>query len=506
MPKPEESSASSLDGINDGGGGALENVTLLLQPVFLDVQNNQSRMSSLDQGPSQFFDASQLEAAPFRDKFPVDASEDALYSMWKVATKVKAVMADGARFENLTWRAWYRKNQLERLERDQRRDFPGDTPLLPHHGHHNDDDHRHPDRIEKDEPISVTLHEPAQATAIPRQNNPLATRPLHYNHGYSSILAEIQEAGLRRGSMEVFPSSKFSGPTKLSPTESCATCSSEVPSKSTATNESECSADSNRSTSSIATNNIKASTSMASTGAGSKGVRRRKKNIDKFIKKQQTNLERIQESLEEPRPYEEAQMFGGTEAQSLDSTTVSAESALDLEPQFAREGARMRVSSTPADPEQPTTIPLFRRPTEPARRGTLVEKQPPPNVSLLTALLSRTSLESKRPDSCPPPPQHIFSTSPPCRPSAPQPIFETRPLSDHDLRPNTPPTGHQTTSLTALPGNASPVSSQSEVASDASLGRISEGLSATNSTASGQMSRRRPPPNPPEFTAPLYIW
>lgn len=405
-------------------------------------------------------------------------AEDRLHSMWKVATKVKSVMADGARFENLTWRAWYRKNQLEKIERERR-------------------------QVADMQPVSGTSEEPAESTAMPLVTGSQATaipgRSLSikapgYGSGYSTILAEIQEASVRRAST-LMPG--------ISPADSSVDSRSYSRQQSAAANTNASSVEapiegfaaSIHSTTSISTTAINSS----------KSLRRRKKNVDKFIKRQQLQQQQPhlgQASHQQPleRICEEAGTPIASTAASTHAAAMDAKKVLEGAAKPLRPRGKMEETSSfttndtisggslgDTGERQPVVRPksegltfALRRSEHIGCKGSSPSSGERPNVSLLTMLLNRGGAqEARRSESCPPP---ILSMSPPTRPGAPVPIEVAMDGSDHTL--NLMAVNRRSPSKTPHEPMATPPSPPVAVSG----------------------SRRRPAPKTADFTTPLFIW
>ncbi|PJF19394.1 hypothetical protein PSACC_00798 [Paramicrosporidium saccamoebae] len=421
-------------------------MALLLQPVFMELQSTEQTDHPNDNDSAKHI---------AQKVFSSEASEDSLYSMWKVATKVKSVMAEGERFENLTWRAWHRKNQLEKAERERR-------------------------EVE----LEVARGESqirSQATAIPR----LVARPTTtYSQGYSAILLEIQRASVRAGGPVM-----ADRPYSLDSTQTSTTALTATSPDAAATIES---SESTTSNSSVITNKIESS-------------RRRKKNVDKFIKRQQLySLEKISEQAEEAKntlleekhimilPKEAPVRHAAAEHSSVGSTndTISVGSVGEI------------LSRTKEEVDGNV---LFRRHGQLARKHASPPHSDRPNVSMLTMLLSKSTAETKRPESCPPP---LLGASPPCRPGAPVPSGRMDPLVDSaldsatDLKLDSTLNSSQDLIPSPLPATSSPNRQTGKSASPETRLFSSE----ESSTPQSANSRRRGLPNPSDYTTPLYIW
>lgn len=406
-------------------------------------------------------------------------AEDRLHSMWKVATKVKSVMADGARFENLTWRAWYRKSQLEKIERERWQAA----------GLQSEDS----TSGKAAESTATPLAAGSQATAIPGRS--LSIKAPGYGSGYSTILAEIQEASVRRAST-LMPG--------ISPTDS-STGSRPYPKQKSAA------ANTNASSVELPAEGFAASvhstTSISTTSINnSKSLRRRKKNVDKFIKRQQLQHQQLhlgqapqQQPLE--RICEEAgtpitSTVTGTHTAAMDTKKILESAAKPLRPRGKMEetssfttndtisgGSLGDTGERPAV-ERPKSEGLtfsLRRSDHISYKGSSPSSGERPNVSLLTMLLNRGSVqEARRSESCPPP---ILGMSPPTRPGAPVPIEMAMDGRDHPLNFMAP--NRRSPSKTSHePMAATPPSPPVAVSG----------------------SRRRPAPKTADFTTPLFIW
>lgn len=138
-------------------------VNLLLQPVFLNLVKG-----STDH----------------------QMTSDDLYNMWSVATKAKSAIVQGQRLENLSWRLWFTSTIRSKLEMEETRNGKRSHDLehldeteveVESSGNSSSSDCKHSD---------ATRNE--SFTVLPR-NRPLFTSIC------TSILAEIQDASIRLG-------------------------------------------------------------------------------------------------------------------------------------------------------------------------------------------------------------------------------------------------------------------------------------------------------------------
>lgn len=557
-------------------------MTLRLQPFFVDMHTVEApdalcgEGTSLekitatrpDSGDAAAAVLSPTTAPPTSQAFPTEASKDSLYSMWKVATKVKSVMVDGARFENLTWRAWHRKNQLERVERERRTSSTGGSAsnglslggltLARAEGGLGDPSGGGPEKAavlpRGDGGGGGACLLPAQATAIPRSGS--FGRSVVYNQGYSSILAEIQAAGARKGPSEpsrlsvtspvpvgsllLSTPSDLRGPVGSDttvPTLSIECASAAVPAAhhlQEAYHQTDSlhlaysggSASSQDSARSSSTHAPHRPSHMPGVPAG----RRRKKNVDRFIKRHLNQpphlLDVIAETLDEPTKA------GGGEVQpptnevnllTLGSGPAATSESNSPSPFKARE----KVDAGEKSGTSPSTIPLRSPQDDSSIPGWTTTKNvdtlicsPPTGkgsssggISLLTLLLNRGSVESRRPtiDQQAQAPS-LAAASPPSRPEAPHPPLAPDGGGQRAVASSKSPV------IVPLPVpvpsdlvEASPCASlASQVATDSSSAEhLSEGHSSSavgSSSTASQGPRRRTGLPPPEFTAPLYIW
>lgn len=424
-------------------------MTLLLQPVFVDLNNSNEAFSTQQRHPDHENVGGRVLTS--------ETTEDSLCSMWKVATKVKSMMAEGERFENLTWRAWHRKNQLERAERERKENEVTVEELSLH-------------SVELSKLSELSLR--SQATAIPSRLT--AKSSTTYNQGYSSILLEIQQASARASGHSPKP---ITMPNRLSSLKANAPIGrGEIVN----TTSLESTAESTTSNSSVKTNKIQSS-------------RRRKKNVDKFIKLQQLgSLERISEQSEDltsaPLEALDIAMHHGS------SVNTQAESSSLNETSSICSAGDLTLRRPPPPPQLDNDGEyMFRRSEQPARKHASPPHSDRPNVSLLTMLLHR---ETKRPESCPPP---EFGASPPVRPGAPVSIGHVDSSScttlDESSHENLPSPLATTSSPPRL------TTAKSTPPGDHSLEGSSNGSSSQSAG-----NRRRGLPNPSDYTTPLYIW
>lgn len=434
-------------------------MVLLLQPIFRDLQSDLVSSGSGQSGEAH---------DPLRPgvSHGFTDCDDNLYTMWRVATKIKSVMAEGARFENLTWRAWSRNTQLVKASMSL-------------------DAHKTLKQVESSE---FCLSK-SQATTIPRSAIPSTKPSVKYNRGYSTVLAEIQQAGARRSSLDqafiptthlnlpVYPSSltELSNPVPSMPVD---------PSKcSQATESSETSTVSGQSP----TNNV-----------GPAVVKKKKKNVDRFIKKQHRSLrplEKINEIVDEASRSCSASPMGSSNSHS---PSYSSREQAPLEPVSApvlhgkTESNSFSTTDTLSGASMSDlVVPARNRKME--TRRTSQPKSSKSSVSLLTMLLNR-NLDVRRPDSCPP---DSFPASPPSRPRGPLPTGSTLDSISEPAIMTSVCSGIPSTSYAA--SERSSGRSADEAALSTHAGNLTRSATTVN-------NRRRAVPTPPDFTTPLYIW
>lgn len=483
-----------------------DSMALLLQPVFMDVQAHRSSVQQQQpilsdlphepvsaKGSQRFFDF-----------------EDNLYTMWRVATKIKSVMADGARFENLTWRAWFQKTQLERADLEARR--LSETAATS------------PQCCSEALPESAPCPLKSQATAIPRTLSPPIKPTGKHSRGYSAILAEIQQAGARRLSLDQafiptthlnlpdrggtpsnspgpVPSRTLVGLAKTSAHPNTTTTTTTIPT-STSTSTTMASSEASAASDPSPTNN-----------GGMSSARKKKKNVDRFIKKQHRSflapLEKITEITDEiPRsrsvsPHCASATRVPPPPSSLERRSQhEAISVHDLnEHERTYQGSSLSTTDTLSGASMSDLLGMVRRRKgDPQlRNSTASPKSDRSSVSLLTMLLSR-NVDVRRPESCPP---DSFPASPPCRPRAPLPVASAL----HSVTNETAAAAAATPSADLSPSRSSISYTTSDLSSGRSLGEppLSDSSGSTR-PATATNNRRRTVPNPQDFTAPLYIW
>lgn len=150
-------------------------VHLMLQPVFLDISRG------LMSGGRQI-DESDLPAHGYNAIEPAITCDE-LYQMWSVAKKAKSAIAHGYRLENLAWRLWYASTLRSRFGHQHHSPIPDAQEIRinssgPEHS--------------ANEPKMLIRENCTSTFIVPSGNKgPLAA-------AYTSILAEIQDAAIRQ--------------------------------------------------------------------------------------------------------------------------------------------------------------------------------------------------------------------------------------------------------------------------------------------------------------------
>jgi hypothetical protein len=276
-----------------------------------------------------------------------------IWNMWSIATKAKSSIPQGYRLENLSWRLWHRL-----------------AANAPHHHHHNTSvgDGKE-DRPLKDNNTSQRFLD------SPSFNCPALLETC------CTILAEIQGATLCCNNPQ-FQST--SDPTP-SPTDSIS--------------------------------NPRKSSNIAAPTMGKLRVNhRRKKNVQRFIQRYQSNLEGMGEQEDDSGQDEQQMPPQQTAPIPVVVAAKRSPSASDGEGQEKR---KPQSNETYFNEVPPTNS----RPSPTPSDGKVARR-----VSLLTKLLDHPNVNPPpsnatllmRPDSCPPPPASLSQT-PPVRPGAPVP-------------------------------------------------------------------------------------
>ena len=315
----------------------------------------------------------------------------------------------------------------------------------------------------------------SQATEIPYIKVPV------YGAGYSSILAEIQQASVRKASILMQHGAGASS------SEDRYTSGS-LPSK--------ISVDNDNKTDKVNTSSLADSTS------NSRISRRRKKNVEKFLKRQQ--LEKISEQTEEIKtpnvPIPSASAIGICGDTCKDKNALQDDNSHEIDNAHPIETLSVSTNDTistagsvneiitksrlPSQLRKSNNIP----PTKNSSPGS--EKS---QVSLLTMLLKHHAAE-KRSESCPPP---ALGVSPPVRPGAPHP--------PPDSTCSSPPMGTRSSAET-IDSKSTLMMTMTVDEIDRVRNPLPNSNSNKNSTSTLPSNQRRRNVNPSDFTAPLFLW
>lgn len=250
-------------------------------------------------------------------------TSDDLYQMWAVSTSAKSAMVQGRRLENLTWRLWYTSTIRGRLESELSAATTGDESQTESSSNH-------------------------ESTIIPRGRALFAST-------CTSILAEIQDASMRPTSRPFSFGIPFSG----GPSTAAAVHSSEDPS----------------------------SPPIRARSPGLSSEHRKKKNIDKFLKKFRSNLEDISELFDEKATLNTAAAVAEqerTDDEETETTQLDSDETQAATPHMSQFSHSPEFLS-PQQQQQPSY-------GTPAGKKWSADKPRQQHKSILARLIQRSSL------------------------------------------------------------------------------------------------------------------
>lgn len=314
-------------------------VHLMLQPVFLDLNRGAQEQV---------------------------ISSDDLHSLWSVATRAKSAIVHGRRLENLSWRLWYASTIRGRHDCHMAESLDSDDP---HHcalddnvdhadtGHESDYSSRHPQTRHNDSDYS-TSHPPRHTSSESDSENRICSSRLLFTSTCTSILAEIQDASFKAGKaggFSVSPPSAFSFTSIANRARSPATFESEL--------------------------------------AAPNAKHRKKKNVDKFLKKFRSNLEDISEQFDEKLSLtddddEPAETVGIGAGNSVQVPTVSSSNVPRTLSFLAETPTNIITHSMEHSPDVRTQPELLIHSAAPATAQSV------PRKSMLSKLLKSSTTDS----------------------------------------------------------------------------------------------------------------
>lgn len=243
-------------------------VNLMLQPVFLNLVKGSTdhKMTS-----------------------------DDLYNMWSVASRAKSAIVQGRRLENLSWRLWYTSTIRSKIEMEEKRRREKDIDLEIN----NSDNYDNSDNSESEIFIETESTSPSSTHRRNRKKKGStlvlpSDRPL-FTSTCTSILAEIQDASFR------FSSTATTMGNNLNQSHFITSYNNNITGYNISNHNHITHSSHNHSSHSHNVHIISPPTNRAkSPGTSiSSSTPKRKKNVEKFLKKFKSNLEDISEQFDE---------------------------------------------------------------------------------------------------------------------------------------------------------------------------------------------------------------